>query len=141
MNWIDVTGHSELNHMKNHSAPIDTNSSSSSSGSQSASTPSTLAAPSTLPNAQLLLTNPWLHTSLLYSQLYSHRLQSQQLGAAAAAAAAAGAATPAAVSDNDLSAAAAAAARSQRSASASPSSPTPRDEVDSKKRSDVWRPY
>ena len=135
-----------MGHLKNHTTPLDTSSSSSSSGgSQAASTPSTLPTPSALPNAQLLLTNPWLHTSLLYSQLYSQRLQSQHLGVA-------GAATPA-VSDSDLSAAAAvvtaaaaaaAAARNQRSASASPASPAspaPKDDVDTKKRSDVWRPY
>ena len=46
----------------------------------SAASASSSSIVSTLPhhNAQFLLANPWLHTSLLYSQLYSQRVHPQQ---------------------------------------------------------------
>lgn len=93
-------------------------------------------------NAQFLLTNPWLHTSLLYSQLYSQRLQSQYQSSNAAAIAAAA---------NALSHHGPVDPLPNSSAVKIPppslkSLPVVKNAIESsggsgKKRSDVWRPY
>jgi len=116
--------------------------------SSSASAPSSSMASSSivsnLPhhNAQFLLANPWLHTSLLYSQLYSQRVHPQSSVSVAdpesdqadqpdhVAPCKFAHRSPPATPKSDVS---------------SPASSTTKDtrekEVDNNKRSEVWRPY
>lgn len=91
-------------------------------------------------NAQFLLTNPWLHTSLLYSQLYSQRLQSQYQSSAAIAAAANALSHHGPVDPLPNSSAVKIPPPSLKN------SPVVKNAIESsassgKKRSDVWRPY
>ena len=100
--FIHSIGHGESNHIisnglrnehhRRHTAGTSESESNkndtSTATSSSAATSSMASVVSTLPppqhhhqqhpNAQFLLANPWLHTSLLYSQLYNQRIQQQQ---------------------------------------------------------------
>lgn len=105
---------------------------------------STLPVVSSLPhhNAQFLLANPWLHTSLLYSQLYSQRVHPSQTVEQQSVLSVDPDSDQADHSDHaTLPCPATPTKSSSASSPASSTKETREKEVDSNKRTEVWRPY